>query len=97
MEPQIIDEIADFTAEDAEKLAQYLADAPAPPNRAQRRANTRALRKASSQYIRKHQLEDAKLIVRRKAILRRRYGNPKARREALIQWFVLENAKRGYE
>lgn len=89
-----IDDVAPFTAEDAAKL---IASLNPQPNRAERRANTRALRRESSKVIRKQYRADSRQIVAKRAWLRRHYGNPAARQKALVAYFVAENAKRGYE
>lgn len=82
-----------------EQLSQFLESIQVSTSigRAQLRANAREIRKATSKLVRAQQLNDSKLVVRQRAKLRRRFGNPAKRREALIAWFVAENAKRGFE
>ena len=62
-----------------------------------KRAGDRALKRERSKYIRGQQSMDGKIITDKKAWLKRHYGNPAKRQEALVEWFVIENAKRGYE
>jgi hypothetical protein len=62
-----------------------------------RRATDRLLTREKSRLIRKQNRIDGRIITDRKAWLKRHHGNPTARREALVTWFVAENAKRGYE
>jgi len=65
--------------------------------RKERRSTERAVRRERSRIVRMQQLDDSKIVVEKKAKLKRRFGNPTKRQEALIEWFVAENHKRGYE
>jgi hypothetical protein len=95
-------EEAQVTESPLARLQKVMADRRRGPQRAYgareaRRANERALKRERSKYIRNQQSLDGKIITDKKAWLKRHYGNPARRNDALVSWFVVENAKRGYE